>query len=189
MSRHDVIVAVYAAHTAAEAAVRKIAEAGLDMRHFSIMGKGYHTEEKIIGFYDAGDRIKFWGSRGAFWGGLWGMLFGGLMLTVPVIGPVIVLGPLAALVFTVITGAVEGAVLTGGLGALGAALFSIGIPHHSVLQYEEALKTDGFLVVAHGPAAEMERARTLLQISGPMQLDLHTNVKEHISVTAFSRRP
>ncbi len=109
--------------------------------------------------------------------GLWGLLFGGMMLTIPIVGPVMVLGHLAAVVFTAVSGAIEGAVVLGGLGALGAALFSIGIPHHSVLQYEQALKADGFLVVAHGPAAEMERVRTLLQISGPLQIDLHADAK------------
>ena len=173
MSQHDSVVAVYARHDAAEAAIRRVEEAGLDMKNFSIVGRGYHTEEQVIGFYSAGDRVKFWGSRGALWGGLWGLLFGGLMLTIPVIGPVMVIGHLAAVVFTAIGSAVEGAVVVGGLGALGSALFSIGIPHHSVLNYEKALKADSFLIVAHGSPDEMEQARAVLEASGPMQLDLH----------------
>jgi hypothetical protein len=184
MPQNGAFVAVYEKHDAAEAAVRKIAEAGLDMKHFSIIGKGYHTDEKVVGFYSAGDRVKFWGSRGAYWGGLWGLLFGGLMMTIPVIGPVVVLGHLAAVVFTAMAGAAEGAVVAGGLGALGAALFSIGIPRDSVLQYQQALEADRFLVVAHGPQAEVERARTLLQASGPLQMDLHTNTPAPTLVAA-----
>ena len=130
----------------------------------------------MVGFYSAGDRVKFWGSRGVYWGGLWGLLFGGMMLTIPVIGPVVVLGHLAGVAFAAVTGIVEGAVVMGGLGALGAALFSIGIPQNSVLQDQQALKADQFLVVAHGPAAEMARAKALLQASGPIQLDLHAEV-------------
>ncbi len=167
------LVAIYATHDAAEAAIRGIAENGMDMKNFSIVGKGYHTEEQAIGFYSAGDRVQFWGSRGAYWGGLWGLLFGGMLLTVPVVGPLMVLGTLSASVFAAIAGAVEGAVVFGGLGALGAALFSIGIPKHSVMQYETALKADNFLVLAHGSAAEIERARTLLQAAGPMQMETH----------------
>ena len=106
------------------------------------------------------------------------------MLTIPVVGPVVVLGHLAALVFTAVAGAAEGAVVMGGLGALGAALFSIGIPRESVLQYEQALKADQFLVVAHGPQAEVERARTLLQASGPLQLDVHANAPALTSLAA-----
>jgi hypothetical protein len=182
--QQDTIVAVYAKHDQAEAAIRKVAEAGLNMTHFSIAGRGYHTEEQVIGFYSAGDRIRFWGSRGAYWGGLWGLLLGGVMLTIPVIGPVMVLGPLAASVFAALAGAVEGAVLTGGLGALGAALFSIGIPHHSVLRYHDALKADSFLVVAHGPSAEVECVRTLLRLSDPTQIDLHADAKQPAAVAA-----
>jgi hypothetical protein len=184
MSQTDAIVAIYAQHETAEAAIRKIAESGLDMKQFSIIGKGYHSEEQVVGFYSTGDRIRFWGSRGAAWGGLWGLLFGGLMLTVPVVGPVMVLGHLAAVVFVAISSAVEGAVTLGVLGALGAALFSIGIPHNSVLQYDQALKADRFLIVGHGQAAAMDRAKSLLKDSGPMQLDIHTDVKTTLPVAA-----
>ena len=101
---------------------------------------GYHTDEQAIGSYGTGDRVRFWGSRGAYWGGLWGLLFGGMMITIPAVGPVMVLGSMAASVFAVLAGAAEGAVVVGGLGALGAAMFSAGVPEHSVIQYEQALR-------------------------------------------------
>ncbi|MEJ1975371.1 MAG: general stress protein [Acetobacteraceae bacterium] len=69
MSSTDTIVAVYNTHAEAEAAIRKIAASGFDMKHFSIIGKGYHTEEKVIGFYSTGDRVQFWGRNGALWAG------------------------------------------------------------------------------------------------------------------------
>jgi hypothetical protein len=50
--------------------------------------------------------------------------------------------------------AVETAIMVGGLSALGAALYSIGIPKDSVIQYEAAVKADSFLVMAHGTPAE-----------------------------------
>ena len=179
-AKNDAVVATFAHHGDAADAVRKLAGAGFDMTHFSIIGKGYHTEEKVIGFYNTGDRIAFWGKNGAIWGGLWGLFFGGMMLTIPVVGPVVVLGHLAAMVFA----AVEGAVVVGGLSALGAALFSIGLPENSVIQYEEALKADGFLIVAHGPADEMARAKTIIESANPTRLDLHQNVTD--AAAAFS---
>jgi hypothetical protein len=142
-SQNDSVVAVFAHHHEAEAAIRKLADSGLDLKDFSIIGKGYHTEEKVVGFYNAGDRIKFWGKNGAIWGGLWGLFFGGIMFTIPIVGPVVVLGHLAAMVFS----AVEGAVVVGGLSALGAGLFSIGLPRDSVIEYEEDVKANGFLSV------------------------------------------
>ncbi len=50
----------------------------------------------------------------------------------------------------------------GGLSALGAALYSIGIPKNSVLQYETQVKNGKLLLVAHGTPEEVERAKDLL---------------------------
>ena len=169
MSDNNAVIAVFTDHDGAEAAVKKLADAGIDIKHLSVVGKGYHTDEKVVGFCNTGDRVKFWGKRGAFWGGLWGWLFGGVFMFVPPIGHVVVLGYLA----TAVVAAIEGAVVAGGLSALGAALYSSGIPKDSVLAYETAIKADGFLVTAHGPAEEMARARSILGTLGASRVDLH----------------
>ena len=166
------VVAVFDNHVAAESAVKKLGAAGFDIKNLSVVGKGYHTEEKVVGFYNAGDRIKFWGKRGAFWGSLWGLFVGGLFVTVPVLGQVVVLGYLA----TMAIGVLETAAVVGGLSALSAALYGIGIPKDSVIQYETALKADGFMVVAHGTAEEMARAKAVLGTTGPKSVDLHAGV-------------
>ena len=173
MEKADTIIAVFADHNAAETAVKKLAAAGLEMKNLSVVGKGYQTDEKVVGFYNIGDRVKFWGTRGAFWGGLWGLFFGGLFLTIPVVGHVVVLGYLASMAIS----AVESAIMVGGLSALGAALYSIGIPKDSVIQYETALKADSFLVMAHGTAVEMARAKAILGTTNPSRLDVHAGVK------------
>jgi hypothetical protein len=173
MAQDGTAIAVFADHQGAEAAVKKLAEAGIDMKHLSVVGKGYHTDEKVVGFYNAGDRIKFWGKRGAFWGGLWGWLFGGLFLTIPGTGPVVVLGYLTAAAIS----AIEGAAVVGGMSALGAALFSIGISKDSVIQYEADVKAEKFLVMAHGPAEEMARAKTTLATFNPSRLDQYEGAK------------
>ena len=172
METIDTVIAVFADHQAAETAVKELNAAGFEMKHLSVVGKGYHTDEKVVGFYNVGDRVKFWGKRGAFWGGLWGLFFGGLFMAVPVIGHVVVLGYLAAIAIS----AIETAVMVGGLSALGAALYSIGIPKDSVIQYETALKADSFLVMAHGTAEEMARAKAILGTVNPSRLDLHPGV-------------
>ncbi len=173
METTDTVIAVFSDHNTAEAAVKKLTAGGFEMKNLSVVGKGYHSEEKVVGFYSAGDRIRFWGGRGAFWGGLWGLFFGGLFMAIPVVGHVIVLGYLAA----VAVSAVESAVLVGGLSALGAALYSIGVPKDSVISYEVAVKADGFLVMAHGTAAEMARAKAILGTANPSRLDLHQSIK------------
>ena len=173
MDKSDAVIAIFPDHHAAETAVKKLTAAGFEMKNLSVVGKGYHTEEKVVGFYNVGDRIMFWGKRGAFWGGLWGLFFGGLFMTIPVVGHVIVLGYLAATAIS----AIESAVVVGGLSALGAALYSIGVPKDSVIQYEAALKADGFLVMAHGAAEEIARAKAILGTVNPSRLDVHSGVK------------
>ncbi len=169
MTPAKTVVAVFADHAGADGAVKRLAAAGVDLKRLSVVGKGYHTEETAIGFYNIGDRMRVWGSRGAFWGGLWGLFFGGVLLTIPIVGHVIVLGYLAAAVASV----VEGAVVVGGLSAIGAALFSLGIPKDSVVNYETAVKADSFLVLAHGASAEMAKAEALLRGCGPLNVDLY----------------
>ena len=85
-SKTDIAVAVYDSHIHAEAAVRALQRAGFDMKKISIIGKEFHTEEHVIGYFNAGDRAKVYGKYGAFWGGLMGVLFGSAMMFVPVVG-------------------------------------------------------------------------------------------------------
>jgi hypothetical protein len=173
MAQDDAIVAVYQTHGEAEGAVQELQRAGFDMKKLSIVGKDYHTEEHVVGYYNTGDRMKYWGKLGAFWGGIWGLLIGAAFFFVPGIGPVLVAGPLAAW----IVGALEGAVVVGGLSAIGAALFSIGIPKDSVLKYDVALKANLFLLVGHGSAEEVAKARDILARTKPMRLDVHPGEK------------
>jgi hypothetical protein len=163
------IVAVFDDHDQADAAVKALAASGFALRRLSVVGKGFHTSETATGFYNTGDRIRFWGSRGAFWGSLWGLFMGGLYATVPVVGGVVLLGHLAAAGIA----AIEGAVILGGTGALVAALTSLGVPEDSIVTYQTDVESDGFLVMAHGTAGEMERAKTTLEPLAPRRITVH----------------
>ena len=101
------------------------------------------------------------------------MFFGGLFLSIPVVGHVVVLGYLASMVFY----GIENAIVVGGLSALGAALYGIGVPKDSVIQYETAVKADSFLVMAHRPAEEVARAEAILGTLKPSRLDVHAGAK------------
>src|ERR1039457_71733 len=158
MSEQNAVVAVYASHLEAEAAVKELQRGGIDMHSLSIVGKDSHTDEHVVGYYNTGDRMKYWGKTGAFWGGFWGLLFGSAFFAIPGLGPVLVAGPLVAW----IVGGLEGAAVVGGLSAIGAGLYGMGIPQNSVVEYELALKTDKYLLMVHGTAAEVERARDII---------------------------
>ena len=169
MNKNNSIVAIYPSHTSAETAVKELQQSGFDMKKLSIVGRDYHTDEHVVGYYNAGDRMKYWGKLGAFWGGFWGLLFGSAFFFIPGVGPLMLAGPLVGW----LVGALEGAVVVGGTSALGAALFSIGIPKDSILQYETALKTDKFVVIAHGSADDVAQAQEILKRTSPEALDQH----------------
>lgn len=156
----DSAVAIYKTHELAENAISKLHKAGYDMKNLSIVGKDYHTDENVIGYYNIGDRMKKWGSQGAFWGGLWGLLFGSAFFIIPGFGPLLIAGPFVASLIA----ALEGALALGGLSALGAALVSLGIPKDSVLSYETEIKAGNFILIAHGTSNEVAQARETLGI-------------------------
>ena len=159
MSTMNSVVAVYNTHSQAEAAIKELQEAGVDMKSLSIAGKDTHTDEHVVGYYNTGDRMKRWGKMGAYWGGFWGLLFGAGMFAIPGIGPILVAGPLVAW----IVAGLEGAAVVGGVSAIGAALFSIGVPKDSIIQYDVALKTDKFVLVVHGTPEAVDHAKEIIE--------------------------
>ena len=170
MTDQSACVAIYETHHAAEGAVRQLQNAGVDMKQLSIIGRDYHSEEHVVGYYNAGDRMKAWGKLGAFWGGLWGILFGGAFFMIPGLGPLVVAGPIAM----AIVGGLEGAAVLGGLSALTAGLIGIGIPKNSVIKYETALKADKFLLVVNGAHVDVAKAKDILHATGGHdEIDLH----------------
>jgi hypothetical protein len=89
---------------------------------------------------------------------------------IPGLGPVLAAGPIVAW----IVAGLEGAVEVGVLGALGAGLYSIGIPKDSILKYQTALKTDQFLLIVHGTTAEVAKAKDIIETTNPVSFALHT---------------
>ncbi len=170
MSNTHTVVAVFHTHEHAEEAVRDLQKSGFDMKTLSIIGKDYHTEEHVVGYFNTGDRMQSWGQNGAFWGALWGTLFGSAFFVLPGIGPVLMAGPLVA----VIVSALQGAAVVGGIGVLGGALASIGIPENSVVQYEAELKVGKFLLIVHGTEEEVARAQRYFDATASTVTTLHT---------------
>jgi len=168
-TKTNCVVAVFKSHIEAETAVKDLQRAGFDMKKLSIIGRDYHTDEHVVGYYNAGDRMKYWGKLGAFWGGFWGLLFGSAFFLIPGVGPLLFAGPIVSY----IVGALEGAVVVGGLSALGAGLYSMGIPKNSIIQYETAVKSGKYVLIAHGSDMETIHARETLKNTNPEALAEH----------------
>lgn len=160
------IVAIFDSHIGAEAALKALQNAGLDMRLVSVVAKDFYSEEQAVGLFTSGDQIKFWGVRGRFWGSLWGMLSGGAFLFIPTIGPLVAMGPLVAGIVRVL----EADALGSATGALGGALRSVGISDDGVSNYETAVKLGKFMVLARGDLDVLLGARAVLSASGAAQL-------------------
>ena len=158
MNHNHVITVLYDTHEQAEQAVKQLQHHGYDMQQLSIVGRDYHAEENVVGYYNMGDRMRKWGGNGAFWGSIWGMLMGSAFILIPGVGPLLMTGPLVGMLM----GALEGAVVVGGVSALGAALASLGIPDNSVLEYETEIKVGKYMLLAHGTTAEVTQARQIL---------------------------
>jgi uncharacterized membrane protein len=167
--RKNSVVSIFNTHTEAEEAIRELQRSGFDMKKLSIVGKDYHAEEHVVGYYNTGNRVKYWGKLGAFVGGFWGLLFGSAFFFVPGIGLLAIGGPLVSWII----GALEGAVIVGGLSAVGAALYSIGIPKDSIIKYETSLKSNKFIVVAHGSIEEVNKARGILEATSAAETAVH----------------
>jgi Heat induced stress protein YflT domain len=169
VTKAEAVVAIFNTHTETETAIKELKSAGFDMRQLSVVGKDYRTEEHVVGYYNTGDRLKYWGKLGAFWGGIWGLLVGSAFFWMPGLGPILVGGPFVSS----IVGALEGATIYGGLSALGAALYSTGIPRNSVINYESALRANKFLVMLHGSTKEIARGKEILRDTEAIELSAH----------------
>jgi hypothetical protein len=65
------------------------------MKKLSIVGRDYHTDENVVGYYNTGDRMKYWGKLGAFGDGFfWGGGSGFFLISG--IGPLLVAGPIVS---------------------------------------------------------------------------------------------
>ena len=169
MSKDGSAIAVFSDHLQAEAAIKELQKSGFDMKKLSIIAKNFQTEEHVVGYYNLGDRAASWGKTGAFWGWIWGLVFGSAFLFIPGIGPVMIGGPIVSWLIA----ALETSVVAGAVTALGGALVGAGIPKDSILNYETAVKNDKFLVVAHGTREEVEVAKSILSNNNAETAEAH----------------
>ncbi|MGP8021556.1 MAG: hypothetical protein ACLPRE_11300 [Limisphaerales bacterium] len=61
----------------------------------------------------------------------------------------------------------------GGLSALGAGLYGMGIPKDSILRYETAVKSGKYVLIAHGSDGETVHAREIISRTNPEALQEH----------------
>ena len=160
------VVASYRSHTDAEAAVRRLSEGGLPINQVSIIGRNFETQEDVQGFYRPADAALDGAGTGAWYGGIFGLMLGAMgFFVMPMVGALMVMGPLSGM----IAGAIGGA----GVGALINGLVAAGIPRDQALKYQARLQAGEFLVVVHGGAGETMRAHEILEGTAQTHLQVH----------------
>jgi Heat induced stress protein YflT domain len=165
MFPENVTVATYESAVEAERAIKKVKESGFELKNVSIAARDENRGEEIVVYYSGGSHVKCLGKTGEFWGSISGMLSGWAYVSTPDLGPVLVAGPL---VEWIVAGLGNAAIFRG-LSALGAGLYSIGLPQERIWALESALRSGRYLVLVHGSARDVAAARAVLSsvTSGP----------------------
>jgi hypothetical protein len=154
-------IAMFVEHSQVEKAIRRLREAGIDFYGVSVVGRGYQTDQNVIGYYSAGARMKYWGQNDAFWDGILEVLSGSAFFMIPGIGPAIVAGPIVGWIVDSLVHAVG----THEFSAIGRALYGIGVPAKSIAQYELSLVRGEYIVVVCGAPTDVTRADRVLAAS------------------------
>lgn len=126
-----------------------------------------------MGFYKVGDRVRYWGKLGTFWGTIFSIVLAPAFFWIPGIGPILTGGIIGSILMGAVEGAAVGAAVGGGSAVLAGALTSIGIPKDSVIRYEANLKANKFLLIAHGNSSEAQQARNILGATRASEVQVH----------------
>ena len=177
-------VAIFKSHAESEAAIKELRHADFGMRKLSLIGRDDHTDEHVLGYYNTGAPMIYWGKQGAFWDGIRGWLSGSAFFFILCTGPLLFARPSVGC----LVGALEGAAIVGGMNALGDGHYRMGLPKDSIVQYETALRTDKYVVIAHGAATEVARAREITSSNYPESREDHQSTamaEQTVSIAAY----
>ncbi len=167
------VAGVYDTLEQAEEAVHKLDYEGFPTKHISIVTQNLASAKSPHGFITPEDDLTKRGAvTGAWIGGLCSLLVGAAFLWIPGVGPLLVAGRLAALLFAGIKGALAGAATGGLLGALA----NWGIAEEHILEYERHLQGGKYLVIAYGTAKEVAHAHAILEGTKARALRVHADV-------------
>ena len=62
MGECNAVLAICNTHTEAEAVIKELKQASFNIKKLSIVGKDYHTDKHVVGYYNTGDHMKYWGT-------------------------------------------------------------------------------------------------------------------------------
>jgi uncharacterized membrane protein len=170
MMTEQSVIAVYDRISKAEVAVHTLEQAGFSAKQLSLVSQNLESDQNVHGYITAEDDQTKRGARSGAWaGGLFGLLTGAAFLWIPGFGPLLIVGRLAA----VLLASIEGALLGAAGGGFMGALVNCGVADQHVPHYEAHLTQGKCLVVAHGSAEEVVKARDILQDTEAEMVNVH----------------
>jgi hypothetical protein len=156
MQNNAAIISTYDRYPDADAAVKTLTGAGFALRNLGIIGDGHHTEYRLAGWREAGDRIKLWSLGGVLCGGVGGLFLGAIFT--PTTGDDFMLNYFAAVTVCII----EAATALGGLGLIAAiACNAIGRKNGN-FRYERVTKANSYVVIARGTRDQTDRGKAIV---------------------------
>lgn len=168
MLRKNTCVLLYSNQQATEQGIEELHTQTFNMETVSVLGKGFQNDERAIGLYTSGEQLRFSGVQTTLWQKLWTQLSGASFFWLADFGPLAVAGPIIRLLVE----GQESIEVGGGFTALGEALFSMGIPRDSIVDYETAVKAGKILLIVHGARSDVEHACHILH-SETQQVAVH----------------
>ncbi len=168
------VIGVYGNMSQAEDAVRALDQGGFPIEQISVVAQDLQSEKQVHGYVTAGDLATGAATTGAWMGGLFGLLVGAAFIWVPGFGPLLVAGPLAAMLL----GGIEGALAGAAGGGLMGALVGWGVSDKHILKYEEHVKGGKYLVIVHGGNDQVIQAREILNHTDVEEVNVHATAPE-----------
>jgi len=158
------VVGVFNSVTDAQKAVSALESAGISRDQISVIANknatGYETGEGV----DKASDVVADAGIGAAIGGVGGLLLSVAgAITLPVIGPILAAGPIAA--------ALTGAGIGAAAGGLVGALTESGIPEEHAKYYAEGVRRGDVLVTVNADASRIDRVRDILDEYDAIDVD------------------
>jgi hypothetical protein len=158
MGNANAAVAIYGSAPEVVTVIRQLRDLRFDLKNLSVAGKDQRSSWQVIGYYCSREAIRYWGGLSSLYNEIWQTLSGWGFFALPGIGPVLVSGPLAEWIVL----ALKNAPFFGDMSAVGMGLYSVGVSKSNIAECENALRAGKHLLLAHGSAQEVDKARKLM---------------------------
>lgn len=158
MIKENAAVVICDSSAEVEKAIAELRDAGFDMRQISLAGRDNGFLDSWGSPHKSGRTLRHSTKSSTFWIRVQGLLGDEEFYDFPGMGRVVLAGPIADWVAVIL----DHVPMFGGMSALGAGLYSIGIAKEKVFEYESALKEGRYLLLIHGASAEVTWAQEIL---------------------------